>query len=191
MPMSDLEGAPDYGLLYSMESYLLETVNPRFHEHGSLSAFDFFCIVIWKANRAKTVTARRLLRKGFATLDEAVRSLTVELRSHDNDRDRLKCLFENWGFALPMATAILTVLYPDAFTIYDSRVCGMLGGDHFCLSNKTSFDSVWKGYLDFKAAVIESTPAELSLRNKDRYLWGKSFYQQLCSDVEAGFGQTK
>ena len=32
-----------------------------------------------------------------------------------------------WAFRLPTASAILTVLYPDVFTVYDRRVCKVLG----------------------------------------------------------------
>jgi hypothetical protein len=69
--------------------------------------------------------AHRLLEKneaGNRSLDEIVSSLTTSLYDAGNSEQRMKILVEKWGFALPMATAILTVLWPEDFTIYDYRV---------------------------------------------------------------------
>jgi hypothetical protein len=51
----------DYLRFQDFESYLFEDVHRRFQEDGSIGAFDFFAIVIWKANRAKSKVAQRLL----------------------------------------------------------------------------------------------------------------------------------
>jgi len=48
---------------YDLEAYLFEDVHKRFKTEGSIGAFDFFSIVIWKANRAKSRIAKRLLSK--------------------------------------------------------------------------------------------------------------------------------
>lgn len=177
----------DYGRLYDLESYLEGTVRPRFQEQGYLTAFDFLCIVIWKANRAKSRVARRLLARGHAGLEAAVAALTRELAGQPTAKERLRCLFQEWGINLPMASAILAVLYPDEFTVYDIRVCNALGGFHY-LAQISSFERLWPEYQAFVQAVREAAPAELSLRDKDRYLWGKSFHDQLRSDIERRFG---
>jgi hypothetical protein len=98
----------------------------------------------------------------------------------------MRYLFEDWKFRLPMASAILSILYPEQFTIYDVRVCGTLGNFHN-LGNLVDFDKLWCGYLNFKAAVKDATPSELNLRDRDRYLWGKSFYEQLKKDIQNEF----
>lgn len=179
----------DYRSYYDMEDYLFSTVRSRFLSEGYLNAFDFFCIIIWKANRAKTKIAKRLKKKGYNNLDEAVRALTTELALQKSDKERLRCLIQYWGFLLPMASAILTVLYPEEFTIYDVRVCDSLGDCHR-LSNVTDFEKLWKGYIDFKNKVSLAVDDELSLRDKDRYLWGKSFYEQLSNDVQNVFNKS-
>ena len=67
----------NFGIYYDLEKYLFETVSSRFAEEHSLGAFDFFCIVIWKANRAKTRIARRLIAAGpYEDLDTAAKALT-------------------------------------------------------------------------------------------------------------------
>jgi hypothetical protein len=162
-------------------------VHFRFKKQGYLDAFDFFCIVIWKANRAKSKIAKKLLNV-HNDLNTAVKALTYGLAQQSNGKSRLCFLWEA-GFHLPMATAILTVLYPDDFTVYDERVCDMLGGFHN-LKSCSNFEVLWNGYQEFKRKVKESGPGELPLRDKDRYLWGKSFYEQLERDIKRGFSKS-
>jgi hypothetical protein len=176
----------DYRQLYNLESHLFDVVGPRFRENNRLDAFDFFCIVIWKANRAKSRIAKRLLGMGAGDLDEAAGRLTEGIAVRPEPEEKLRYLLEVWGFQLPMASAILTVLYPDEFTIYDVRVCDSLGAFHH-LANVSRFDRVWQGYKEFLARVRETSPIDLSLRDADRYLWGKSFHDQLRGDIEREF----
>jgi len=176
----------DYLQYYDLESYLFDTVRPRFHSQGYLSATDFFCIIIWKSVRPKSTIAKRLLSYGYSNLDDAVGALTRGLAETGTPRDRLHYLWNEWHFALPMASAILTVLYPEDFTVYDTRVCGQLGDFHN-LKNTIRPDRLWEGYQQFRRAVESAAPTGLSLRDKDRYLWGKSFIEQLARDVESGF----
>jgi hypothetical protein len=48
---------------------------------------------------------------------------------------------------------------------------------------------IWKGYSEFKRSVEELGPAGVSLRDKDRYLFGKSFSEQLKKDVNNSFSK--
>lgn len=175
-----------YGQYYDLESYLFKTVRDRFREQGFLDAFDFFCIVIWKANRSKSKIARSLMKKGFDRLDTAVEALTSGLAKQNSDEGRFRLLFDEWGLRVPMASAILTVLYPENFTVYDVRVCDIIGDFHN-LQYLASFDSVWLRYQDYMRAVMRAAPDGFTLREKDRYLWGKSFYEQLRRDIKNTF----
>ena len=172
----------DYRKLYDLENYLFDEVARRFSELGYLNAFDFFCIVIWKANRSKSKVAKRLLSQGYPNLESAVVALTKSLANAADDKARMKALIVDWGFRLPMASAILTVLYPISFTVYDSRVCEVLGG-FLNLQYNTNFDSLWNNYESFVAAVKKAGPSEYSLRDKDKWLWGNSFCNQLQKDL--------
>ena len=178
----------DYRQLYDLESYVCDTVGPRFRTVGKLSAFDFFCIVVWKANRAKSKIAKRLLVLGHGDLERAVGVLTSDLTAAVGPKERLRVLHRKWGFRLPMSSAILSVLYPEEFTVYDVRVCGVLG-DFSRLGSITRFDRLWDGYVEYRKAVSEAVPGHLSLRDKDRFLWGKSFAEQLQHQVGSGFAK--
>ena len=177
----------DYLQFYDLEGYIFSTVSPRFHRQGYLSAFDFFAIVIWKANRAKSKIAARLLQQGHEDLEKAVRALTSDLHEAPDAEPRFIVLLDGWGFRIPMASAILTVLYPKEFTVYDVRACDVLGDFHQ-LANWTRTDRIWDGYQRFLQAIRDAAPAKLSLRDKDRYLWGKAVADQLTHDIVRGFG---
>jgi hypothetical protein len=160
----------DYLKYYFLEDYLFGEVKDNFQKNGYLLPEEFFCIVIWKANRAKTKIKNRLLRKN-ADLKKAVKSLTGEIFKASDDLTRLDVLLKEWGFQLPMASAILTILFPDRFTIYDIRVSEQLSVKAY--NAKTYFSDFLPKVKDF------SKKNNLNLRDADRTLWGMSFYEDL------------
>ena len=180
----------DFRKYYDLSTYLFNEVSGRFSRNGTLSVFDFFCIVIWKANRAKSKVANRLLSKQHSTLEDAISALGSQIHRAADDKERLRVLILNWGFRLPMASAILTVLYPQAFTVYDVRVCEMLG-DFDQLQHRTKFEAIWSGYSSYVQRVRDSVPENLSLREKDKELWGESFATDLQRDIDNKFLRDK
>jgi hypothetical protein len=177
-----------YDKYHQMETYLLKEVGPKFRESGQLSTFDFFTIIAWKSNRSKSKVARCLLKR-YKRLGNAVNRIAHDISHSPDDRERMRVLQEDWSLKLPIASAILTVLYPSRFTIYDIRVCDSLNRFHK-LKNKV-FRNQWDGYLEFVAAVRREAPQGLHLRTKDRWLWGMSFHDQPTKDVNRKFGVTR
>lgn len=171
----------DYLKFYHLEQYLFTEIGPRFAETGTISPADFYMIVIWKANRAKSHIRKRLNEKngGFCV---AVSNIAARLGAAPEARKRLEILMKDYGFFLPMATAILTVLYPKEFSVYDVRVCEQLKGFKE-LAHLQFSDRLWQGYQRFLKAVNLAAPNNLSLRDKDRYLWGKSFFESVENDL--------
>lgn len=161
-------GAMDYTKYYYLEKFLFEEVNRNFHCKGFLTPEDFFCIVIWKANRAKTKIKKKLLKYG--PLSETIKRITSQIFKAPEPREKLRILLKVWKFGLPMATAILTVLYPKDFTIYDVRVRSQL---------KLKEIYGIKPYFDKFLPTVKQNEYGKSLRDTDRYLWGKSFYEDL------------
>ena len=191
--LRQLEGKADvedvgYLEFYNLHDYLFGTVNKRFHEIGSIGSFDFFCIVIWKANRAKSKIAGTLLKK-FDDLENASRTITSVIHNMNmSDYERFAYLLKI-GFRLPMLSAILTVLFPDRFLIYDYRICSNPEMAEFTkleyqLSDKLKY---WEFYQEYIIAVMYNTPSWMSPRQKDQFLWGKSFGLQLKRDIECNF----
>jgi hypothetical protein len=180
----------NYLKYYDIERYLFDDAHQRFHTEHSLGAFDFFSIIVWKANRAKSKIAHKLLRHGADSqdLEPIVRSLTKSLYEAPDRKERLQLLMKQWNFALPMATAILCICWPNDFTIYDYRVRDLVPGQAD-LNNLTDFEKIWADYEKYTEKVIKAVPAGLSLRDADRYLWGKSAAQQLVHDLERQFSK--
>lgn len=78
----------------------------------------------------------------FDNLDDAVKNLTEKISKAPDNKKKLRLLVVDWGFQLPMASAILTVLYPNDFTVYDVRVCDELNEFHG-LKHMINFENIW------------------------------------------------
>jgi hypothetical protein len=183
----------DYLKLYDLERYLFDDVRISFQKKKNLSAFDFFCIIIWKANRAKSKVAQKLVKQAGDAgndLNTIVERLTSNIAAAKDDKKRMQILIKDWKFRLPIASAILTVLYPNSFTVYDVRVCNELQNYHK-VGDKTKFDDLWKGYQAYLEDVKSREPAVFTLRDKDRLLWAKSFEKQLNNDLYTLFKKLK
>ena len=176
--------------LYFLEDYLLGRVRHTFQSFGMLRAFDLFCIIIWKANRAKTKIARALLKRfPGKSLDDIAQHLASSLQASSDDRSRLRVLMDDFGFRLPMASAILTILYPESFTVFDVRSCESLGlsANQIAAAQSGVFATAWDGYRAFCDEVLASHPSLPLLRDKDRALWASSFYTQLNRNLRDEF----
>ena len=169
---------------YDIETYLFSNVHRRFLRDGYLSAFDFFSIIRWKSNRPRKQIRKGLREERSPDLDEAVKSLTREIHEAEDHERRFEILMNPRvrGVGLAMATAILTVLYPDDFTVYDTRVCEQLKRSGFgCFSDlgNRSKSTIWEGYKEYRQAVQKAAPEGLRLRDKDRWLWTKDVVHEL------------
>jgi hypothetical protein len=114
-----------------------------------------------------------------------VENLTVTLAREQDRKERMRLLISDWGFNLPMASAILTVLFGNDYTVYDYRVCDQVGGFQDT-QTKTDFEKMWSEYEKYIAAV-DRVGQGSNRRDKDRWLWGKSFSEQLEKDIALGF----
>jgi hypothetical protein len=173
-----------YLKLYDLENYIFTDARANFFGNGFLEAFDFFCIVIWKANRAKSNVSNKLLNYN-PDLDQSVKNLTGRIFQAKEDREKLRILIKDFEFRLPMASAILSVLYPETFTIYDIRVCETF--PDYKNIQSLNFEKLWNNYSDYILSVKNYGDGNLSLRDTDRFLWGKSFSDQLKSDITKKF----
>ncbi|MDE0624373.1 MAG: hypothetical protein OXH83_22140 [Bryobacterales bacterium] len=172
----------DYLQFYDLEEYLFSNVHRSFHADGCLNAFDLFLIVRWKSNRRKDRIIARLCESGDGDLHKGARCLTRQVHRASNHEERLGILMGP-GVGLALATAILTVLYPEDFTVYDQRVCDALG-DFSKLGNRSAPARIWEGYKEFREAVRENSPGHLMLRNKDRWLWAKNWVEELEREID-------
>lgn len=169
----------DYRIFYDDETYLLD-VGQRFRESGTLDPVDFYMMLAWKANRAKNYHRERLKRLSKSSFEYAVSQIAAELHGCSRLREKLEILMVAWEFALPTATAVLTLLYPDDFTVYDVLVCRELQWDYH--PDRYFSAKLWSDYQAYKEAVIKAAPSDLSLRDKDRYLIGRAYRKAVETD---------
>lgn len=174
----------DYRKYYFDEDYLLGEVSNNFKTSGLIEPADFLTILIWKANRAKGYHLKRLAARA-GTFEKAVRTISLALRDASGSKERLQALMsESWGFYLATATAILTILYPDEFTVYDYRVAEELKFGQE-LATRDFSDELWNKYEQFCEKVKSFPPPELKLdlRGCDRYISGKSYRQDIENTI--------
>ncbi|MBZ1349011.1 MAG: hypothetical protein KY053_02180 [Candidatus Liptonbacteria bacterium] len=156
---------------YFLEDYLFNDVNKNFQRRGYLTPEEFFAIVIWKSNRAKTN-----VRRGIGKSQKTIHTITSEIFRAKTPEQKLNILTSIPSIGIPMASAILTVCYPNDFTIADYRACSSLkdfGGE--IIGNPTAKISVYFEYLEKCKELARKY--KLSLRNFDRILWAKDFYE--------------
>lgn len=166
---------------YDDETYLLEKVAPHFRLTGKLDTPDFMMMLIWKAERAKNHHKKRLREKA-GSFRKGVEELASDIWLAKDRRNRLQVLMSRWGFLLPTGTAILTLLYQDEFTVYDWRVCEEVGIEYGPWCYRGFSDSLWEHYESFQRAVMSSLPEIASLREKDRFLIGRSNRKSIEED---------
>ena len=164
--------------LYNLEDYLFGTVTRRFQEEGHLHTHDFFAIIIWKSNRAKT-----RIRAGLQQIGKTAEQVTREMHLAATGEGKLQVLLAVPGFGIPMASAILTVCYLDEFTILDWRAWeGLCAWEVEGLPGRCP--AVAAGYLQYCDACRRiAREFDLSLRDLDRALWGRSWEQGLLELV--------
>jgi len=80
-----------------LENYILKDVRDKFICDKQINAFDFFCIIIWKANRAKTKIAQQILKHG-TDIEQCVRDLTNKIYLETDEKKKLSYLYQNINF---------------------------------------------------------------------------------------------
>jgi hypothetical protein len=140
--------------------------------------------LVWKANRAKNYGKKRLVAKA-GTFAEAVRQIAAALHKATSRKQRLEILMRRWGFRFATATAILTILYPDDFTVFDRNVCDEVGFGYRPWADRRFSDALSRYYESYQQAVVAQTPGETALRDSDRFLFGRYVHKELeraCAD---------
>ena len=122
---------------YNPEKLIFPEIAQSFSDNGTLDPIGLYLILDWKAPRARTKHRSRLASIA-GSFSRAASEIAAELHAAPAPEEKLGLLLTKWGFQLPTASAILTVLYPDMFTVYDRRVCNTLPAFHKLGSMKWS-----------------------------------------------------
>lgn len=184
----------DYLKYYWLEKSFFPEVYNFFHKKGYITPEHFFSIVVWKSIRPRKLIKHGLLRNG-KTINNTVHNLSKKIFKANSKEERLEILIGNGrknkkqnGFQLAMASAILTVLYPKDFTVYDFRVRSQLIDQEKKVNKYTDITGsqkvVEKYFHQYIPQVLKlgrkiSRNKQLSLRDCDRLLWAKSWHEDL------------
>lgn len=169
----------DYLKYYWLEKDFFPEIYKFFRGEKYLTMEHFFSIIIWKRNASKTIIKRGLLATK-KSLNEVVKDLTEKIYYAETKEQKLEILLKQSGFQLAMASAVLTVLYPDIFTVYDWRVREQIKyPDITYQQNRVQryFDEYIKQVLERGREIAENP--KLSLRDCDRLLWARSWHKDL------------
>ena len=168
--MGDLKKYLKY---YFLEDYLFNDVNKNFQRRGYLTPEEFFAIVIWKRNASKTK-----ILNGIKKNKRTIREITSKISAAKTKEQTLDALLfpKIPGIGIAFASAILTVCYPNDFTVADYRAYATLKDFGVEVAgNPTVNVSAYFEYL--KKCKELARKHNLSLRNFDRILWAKDFYE--------------
>ncbi|WP_323033175.1 hypothetical protein, partial [Paracoccus sp. (in: a-proteobacteria)] len=128
----------------------------------------------WKAHRKASSQIQRLGgAKGFA---ESVGQISIAIHKREAPQARLDYLIDEKRFRLPTASAILAVLFPLEFAVYDYRLRDEL---KFRPIHTNRPGERWARYQEYCEAIRKAAPPNYSLREADKYLWGRSRYEAL------------
>jgi len=161
----------EYLKYYLLEKYLEDEVKPFFDKEHYITAEQFFAIVIWKRNASKTKIC-----DGVKGSRKTVREITSDIYSAPTPENKMEILISIKGISYSFASAILTILYPELFTISDYRVSRSLKEKFNIDAPETiSTEKEYFAYLDACKKLAKENG--LSLRDCDRALWGRDFYE--------------
>jgi hypothetical protein len=149
-----------------------------------LSKRDVLLILKWKLGRVKVSNYRTIFDRNMVKINQAVREAGITGR----EIHALEALEEIPGIGLASATAILTVCYPDKFTIIDERVLRMLDILPSASKSKNKYSTNdWTAadyFNKFLPAVKErSQKWGCTLRDADRALWGLSVNKDIDETI--------
>lgn len=103
---------------YDPETRVFPDLRKRLAKGEGLGKRDVLLIVKWKLGRIKGSNSKTVSDENLKKINKAI----VEAAKPEKVLAALKALEEVPGIGLATATAILTVCYPDTFTIIDERV---------------------------------------------------------------------
>jgi hypothetical protein len=170
---------------YDPEGRVFPRLAKKTKERQGLSAEDVLLILKWKLGRIKNDNSKTVAVSKMNEINQAINA------AYGGDRKgkiaALTALEKIPGIRLATATAILTVCYPDEFTIIDQRVLEILGIFPSRLvkdeqKNKYSTNN-WtpEDYVDEYLPRVKkhSKSWGCTLRNADRALWGLSVNKRI------------
>jgi hypothetical protein len=154
---------------YDLDDYLFRCVTGKYARQNTLNAFDFYAIVTWKSNRSISKVKNGLSAAGLTPT-----ILMAKVSACASDQDRMMELDNVTGIGVPVASAILTVCYPNRFTILDYRAWEALLRFKMVTSQKMPNNIADYFSLYLPACRAMAIKQNMTLRELDKAMWGLS-----------------
>jgi thermostable 8-oxoguanine DNA glycosylase len=157
-----------YSHYYHIDKYLFGRVSQRFQRKRTLSAKDFYAIITWKANRQLNILAEDIAQM-YQTPSNVMRAVAA----CDTHVERMQLLDAIDGMGVPIASAILTVCYPDDLTVLDDRAWKtLLALERVEGPMPADANAYFQHYLPVCVALANELGC--TLRQLDEAMWGRS-----------------
>jgi hypothetical protein len=154
---------------YDPENRVFPVIERNVKKGQELSYLDVLLIFKWKLGRVTEQNFEMIRDGGLKEINGAVKIAGGSDRGEKIKA--LKTLMKIKGIKLAMGTAILTVCYPDEFTIIDWRVLEVLG----LMPVDSPGWNVERYFDEYLPMVKEYSDIwDCTLRDADRALWGLS-----------------
>ncbi|MBI2140295.1 hypothetical protein HYU14_05195 [Candidatus Woesearchaeota archaeon] len=150
-----------YSKLYDIENLLFEEIGPIARKRGYLKYDEFIKICMWKTPRPKRLYQRNGPKK--------VEMQTKLAFSNPNEVGKIRCLTELWGVYIPVASAILTVVFPEKYGIIDTKSINSLKELGICTDIGKNSRKDWLKYLNVIRKIAKRN--ELNVRIVDQFLF--------------------
>jgi hypothetical protein len=178
---------------YDPEGRVFPKIAEKTSAGQELSKQDVLLILKWKLGRLKDGNSQTVTDTNISKINEAVR----DARQTSGKIAALEALQNIPGIGLATATVILTVCYPEEFTVIDWRVLKELDlfpsnlADDQQSSKRESEDynaDDWtaENYLSEYLPKVSARADrwDCSLRDADRALWGLSVHRRVQSIID-------
>jgi len=156
---------------YPTTTALMKTLE-AVRDRGWFNRDEFVAMGMWKSPRPK--------QHYLSNEPETVISVSGKALSAPTDREKLTKLIELSGVSLPVATAILTLIYPEKYGVIDIRawqvfhLYGVLnwreGGKGFSVEDCLAYLEVLRRY----AAILNVTPRDI---DRSLYIYHKTIQE--------------
>jgi hypothetical protein len=121
---------------YAKNKGILDTAGKNIRDKGYLNRDEFLMITHWKSPRS--------IRKVELNSNEVIKEITKLVFKTNNEEVKIRILNSLDGIGIPIASAILTIPYPEKYGIIDVRAWQTL----FDYSKKSFNIKDWLSYLD-------------------------------------------
>ncbi|MCX8175585.1 MAG: hypothetical protein N3E51_05275 [Candidatus Micrarchaeota archaeon] len=183
----DLEKYSKFANLEDFEEGQLAEIRRKFEKNGTISILDFSTILYWKSNRTKSGILKTIKNR-----EVSVTSLFSRVSAENDRTKKVEILLEikgrkkngEKGIGIPIASAILAVLYPKDYSICDKRVWDTLRESEY-MEKFVHKPNTPANYMKFNEKLKEIANENCkSRRELDNYLWGKNLCKELENEIK-------